>query len=152
MKHRHYNFVSTWHVSAPVGTVEAAILDINSWKQWWDGLEDGRVVTHNGDIVGGVITCTWKSLAGYHLTMRLTITDYLPQQRIVFRSDGDLVGEGSWAFQTTAEGGTQMDIAWNVTTTKTWMNLFGPVLRPLFVQNHHILMCKGEQGLQEYVG
>lgn len=144
--------MSTWHTPGALEEVEATILDIDSWKQWWSGLEEGRVVAYNGGVVvGGVVACTWKSLVGYRLSMRLTITDYKPRQSIEFRSEGDLVGEGSWKFRSLGLTETAMDVTWNVATTKDWMNIFGPVLRPLFVQNHNILMRKGESGLRKYV-
>ena len=36
---------------------------------------------------------------------------------------------------------------WHVQTTKRWMNLLGPVARPVFEYNHDVVMRWGGEGL-----
>ncbi len=151
MKRSEYHFKSTWNSTAHLPVAEQAILDMEGWKQWWSGMVAARTIRHQRAVVGSVVTATWKSMFGYRLAMQLTIIGYVPGQQITFRSSGDLEGEGSWTFRVTSDGGTQMDILWNVTTQKTWMNVLAPFLRPLFVGAHNKLMEQGERGLRRYL-
>ena len=136
---------------APPRQVASAILDVQNWPQWWDGLESATVAEPQADIIGSRIECTWRSLTGYRLTLGIVITTYTPERTIVFTSSGDLVGGGSWTFEPTAEKATKMEIVWQVATEKGWMNLLAPVLRPLFIYSHNLLMRRGERGLRKYL-
>ena len=42
---------------------------------------------------------------------------------------------------------TAVTYEWNVSTTKTWMNLLAPVARPVFAYNHDMVMRWGGEGL-----
>jgi hypothetical protein len=41
---------------------------------------------------------------------------------------------------------------WNVRTTRSWMNLVGPVARPVFRWNHNAVMHRGGEGLANLLG
>ena len=45
-----------------------------------------------------------------------------------------------------------MTYEWNVRTTKAWMNVIGPVARPLFAYNHDVVMRWGGEGLAQRLG
>lgn len=151
MKQNLYHFMNTWHIPVDKITAENAILDMKSWKQWWLGLEKGETTKPKLGIIGTKIRAEWKSMFGYKIGILLTITGYKPGEYITFQSKGDLMGEGSWTYRSARNSGTNMDITWNVSTTKTWMNVFGLVLRPVFVFAHGSLMNQGEQGLNQYL-
>ncbi|HEX8226253.1 MAG TPA: SRPBCC family protein [Candidatus Saccharimonadales bacterium] len=151
MKQRSYDFKSTWLVSVPAEAVEAVLLNLETWTSWWPGLESASVVKPVDEVVGSIITCTWRSPAGYRLHMRMMITEYVPGRYIRFKSVGDLEGQGSWSFISPDGASTRMDIIWQVSTTRPWMNASGPILRPLFVYSHNLLMRRGNKGLQAYL-
>ena len=44
-----------------------------------------------------------------------------------------------------------MRYIWEVDTAKRWMNALAPLLRPLFVWNHHAIMRAGEAGLRRHL-
>ena len=126
-------------------------MDLPGWGNWWPGLEKGEITESRVEIVGTKLNAVWKSMFGYQLKMQLTITGYIPNQKITFQSEGDLIGSGSWAFTSEANGWTRMDIAWNVATQKMWMNALAIFLRPVFIYAHERLMQKGEAGLVRYL-
>ena len=41
---------------------------------------------------------------------------------------------------------------WNVATTKAWMNVMGPIGRPVFRWNHDYVMRAGGRGLARRLG
>ena len=45
-----------------------------------------------------------------------------------------------------------MTYEWNVHTTKAWMNVIGPVAKPLFAHNHDVVMRWGGEGLAQRLG
>lgn len=47
-----------------------------------------------------------------------------------------------------APGGVRLDIELRVVTTRTWMNVAGPLLGPLFRYGHRAIMRRGERGLR----
>jgi hypothetical protein len=145
-----YNFVSHWHIAATVQATEEALLRSEDWVRWWPGLESVELLD-NRIGVGARFACVWSSGVGYRLATVITITDYEPGRAVSFTSQGDLVGEGSFALARTDTTTTEIFICWNVDTTKYWMKLTSSLLRPLFVFSHHRLMNAGEQGLNRYV-
>ena len=148
---KFYNFVSTWHIRSNTAQVASLIVEPASWTSWWPGLLAAQVSDVKDTIIGSHISATWRALAGYKIKLTITITGYEPMQLITFASKGDLVGNGSWTIKPDGQGETKMIILWNVSTTKTWMNVFAPILKPIFIYSHHHLMQKGEQGLNDYV-
>jgi hypothetical protein len=60
---------------------------------------------------------------------------------------GELAGAGRWRFEARGPTTTHVRYEWDIVTTKRWMNLLAPVLRPLFEWNHDIVMEWGRQGL-----
>ena len=151
MKNKNYNFKNIWIVSGNLKDAEAAILDMYSWSKWWEGLIDATITNPDVNVIGTKITAKWKSTFGYQLKTQLTITGYKPGEMIIFNSEGDLRGEGSWSFKALSDTETSMEIIWNVATQKAWMNLFGPLLKPAFIYAHNKLMNEGEAGFRAYV-
>ena len=65
-------------------------------------------------------------------------------------ANGELAGTGRWRFFEGRE--TAVTYEWNVRTTRSWMNLVGPVARPVFRWNHNAVMHQGGQGLADLLG
>jgi hypothetical protein len=146
-----YIFTSDWAIQAPVSRAEHAIIDIAKWHDWWLAVDDIRVLVENDSYVGSEFASTWRSRAGYGLRLRITITEYVPGSYIAFDSAGDLKGSGSWRFTSNSDNCTAMKIDWDVQPTKPWMRLLSPLLRPVFVYNHHLIMEDGERSLNRYL-
>jgi hypothetical protein len=149
MSLHEYSFMSRWVVRAPIKTVGTVLLRHEDWSSWWHGLETVEV-THTSNPIGAEFACTWRSHLGYRLRLVLTVTEYIPNHYIAFTSHGDLVGKGSFDLESHGND-THITILWRVVTTKKWMNLATPLLRPIFVYNHHLLMKQGEAGINAYL-
>ena len=148
--HHDYHFQTIWYINAPRQTVSDALFHEDDWTKWWQGLERAEILNHTmGE--GSEVATTWRSKAGYRLRFTLHITTFRPGQYIAFTAKGDLVGSGDFILEPLANGQTRVTINWRVQTTRIWMKLLAPFLRPVFVNNHHMLMDAGEKGLNAYV-
>lgn len=87
---------------------------------------------------------------GYRLNSDVTVGKIITMKQVTLHSDGDVRGEVTcWLDET--KGQTRVEIDWQVETTKSWMNYLAPLLKPLFIYNHHAVMRSGERGLQQYL-
>ena len=144
-----YTFKSLWRIPASTKRVNDAVLNTGDWTAWWKGLERVEIIKEAHG-AGSIYNCNWRSASGYRLRTTITVTNYEPEKIIEFDSNGDLKGSGSFRMRQTSQG-SSITINWNVSTTKPWMNLVKPLLRPLFEHNHAKLMKSGEAGLQHYL-
>jgi hypothetical protein len=64
---------------------------------------------------------------------------------------GELEGTGHWRLFE-QDGVTAVTYEWDVRTTKPWMNLLGPVAKPVFEYNHDLVMRWGGEGLAQRLG
>jgi hypothetical protein len=149
MSSHDYIFTDTWSINADQRSVWDALGEYQDWASWWGGLERVEMLDERIG-VGSRFRCTWRGDAWYRLRLTLTITLYDDGKRIAFDSDGDLVGKGDFTLHGDAETVTML-INWQVRTVKWWMNMFGPLLRPIFIRNHARIMKSGEKGLQQYM-
>lgn len=141
-----YDFISTWQVSAPVARCWTFLTSPDqTWVEWWPSLRKIEV-QRKSRIVGSVAECVWRSPVGHRLRFVLTVTDVLPVERLVLASCGDLTGTAIIDF-TPAGPGCEITVRWTITTTRRWMNVTAPLLRPVFGWAHHAVMRRGERGL-----
>lgn len=99
---------------------------------------------------GSTFSCDWQAPVGYKLKSDIEIGTIEPRESVQLHASGDLLGTVTCRL---IEHGsrTHIDIDWRVQTTKTWMNVLGPILRPIFIQSHHAVMKSGERGLQKHM-
>jgi uncharacterized protein YndB with AHSA1/START domain len=142
-----YRFVTFWHIEAPLQRVFDAISDSLRWPDWWHGalaVEERAAGATDG--VGAVRRYHWKSRLPYHLSFDARTTRIEPPITLEAVVSGDLEGCGRWSFSH-ENGITSIRYDWHVHTTRPWMNLFAPIARRLFSENHHALMRQGAEGL-----
>lgn len=151
-KNVNYNFTSVWHINSPLAQAEAAIQDVANWPRWWPSLTTVNIQKETTSLIGSEANLSWRAALGYMLQLQITITERKPGSKLAFTSEGDLTGGGEWLF--VGKGSqTAMTINWRVSTTKPWMNLLAPLLKPVFIASHHKVMRDGEKGLNElYTG
>lgn len=145
-----YDFHDEWYINAPLEATWEGVSNSASWQKWWPDLKSAVVTNMDSDIVNSKAKLIWRSKTGYELAHVITIKALTMHKSIEFTSEGDLEGYGSWSFESVG-GATRMEIDWHVETTKSWMNILSPFLRPLFALNHHALMNQGEKGLNKYL-
>ena len=145
-----YNFHDEWDINVPLETAWVLASDPSKWQQWWPGLKNVIITDQKSNVVGSRASLMWRSKTGYKLKHAVTITSIQPRSNIKFNSEGDLKGSGIWKFINQGNQ-THMVIDWHVQTTKVWMNVLAPLLRPIFINNHSALMKRGEAGLNAHV-
>jgi hypothetical protein len=144
-----YEFVTRWHLDAPIERVWDAILHVDRWPSWWEGVRDVRLLAAGSrDRVGSLWRYRWKSVLPYELAFDMRITRVKPPVMLCGAAVGELAGEGLWRLYR-GEEGTLVRYDWNVCTTSPWMNVLAPAARALFAWNHDVVMRQGGEGLAQ---
>jgi hypothetical protein len=101
--------------------------------------------------VGSRHLIEWRSRLPYPLEFEFTVERVERPRLMEGRALGELTGTGRWRLF--EDGGvTAVLYEWNVQTTKRWMNLIGPLARPVFAWNHDVVMGWGGEGLARRLG
>jgi hypothetical protein len=148
-----YAFLTTWLLECSREPVWEAIHDQERWPQWWRGVEEAREVRRgeNGDDIGSVAHMVWRSFLPYRVSFEVTTTRVERPHLLEGHAVGELEGIGRWRLYE-QDGVTAVLYEWNVKTTKPWMNLLAPLLRPAFEWNHDWVMARGGEGIAELLG
>lgn len=142
-----YDFVTIWHIPAPIEAVWDAIYYSEHWPEWWRGLESViELEQGDGDGIGNLRRYSWKGVLPYRLTFDIRTARIENQTLIEGIASGDLEGTGIWKFTGNVDM-TAVSYEWRVQTTKPWMNIMVPLARPLFRWNHDRVMAWGKEGL-----
>jgi uncharacterized protein YndB with AHSA1/START domain len=142
-----YRFVTEWRLRAPLADVWDAIVASEKWPSWWRGvLEVEELQAGDETGVGSRRRYVWRSKLPYTLAFDMETTLVEPMSRLEGRAGGELEGTGVWEF-TEAGNVTTLCYTWSVKTTRPWMNLLAPLLRPAFAWNHDYVMKAGAEGL-----
>lgn len=152
MKLHHYHFTTTWKVDALLEKVWNIIKRPEDWTQWWKGVLKAEIISP-GDIngIGKKHAFIWQNFTPnkLHFTSEVIFIDEL--KCIEAKVEGELEGTGTWHFSNQGKE-TIISFEWKVATTKMWMNIFAPVLKPVFIWNHNWLMKQGEKGIKKVAG
>lgn len=96
--------------------------------------------------MGQVGRYAWRSFIPYAIEFQIRTTRVEHPHLLEGAASGGLEGVGRWRLYE-RDGVTAVLYEWNVATTKRWMNLVGPVARPVFEWNHDWVMRRGGEGL-----
>jgi len=147
-----YDFVTIWHVDAPVEQVFDALSASEKWPEWWQGVEAvEELAPGDADGVGNLRRYTWKSKLPYRLIFDMRTTRVDRPYVLEGVAEGELDGRGLWTL-TPRGNGTEIRYDWRVQTTRLWMNLLAPVAKPIFRWNHDVVMAWGGEGLARRLG
>jgi len=139
----HYQFQSEWVLTAAVGRVFDLACHPEDFSTWWPSVEASQLLEEgDADGVGTRAAYTLRSPLLYSMTFVTTTVEVDRPSRIHALVRGDLVGTGTYLLEGD-EQRTRVRFVWNVSTTRTWMNMFAPLARPLFVWAHKHVMRKG---------
>jgi hypothetical protein len=148
-----YAFLTTWLLESPREPVWEAIHAQEKWPSWWRGVEEATELRHgeDGSGLGSVSRMVWRSLLPYRVCFEVTTTRIEYPTLMEGHAVGELEGTGRWRLYE-QDGVTAVLYEWNVRTTKPWMNLLAPLLRPAFEWNHDWVMRRGGEGISELLG
>ena len=137
---RGYAFSGTWTVDAPVPRVQAVLIDLEHYPEWWPQV---RAVASLGTNDARVLC---RSALPYMLDLRVRAVRREPSCLEV-RITGDLDGMAAWRM-TDLGRRTRLDFVQEV-TVGGWLALVSPVVRPLLRWNHARMMAGCVEGLQD---
>ncbi|MBK8986902.1 MAG: SRPBCC family protein [Chloroflexi bacterium] len=148
----HYLFVTTWKIDTDIENVWRLINEPEVWPTWWPAVESTRQLSPGGeDGIGSRWQFVFVSRLPYKLAFESQITHKEAPFILEGQASGELEGFGRW--ELSQEGSlTTTRYTWNVNTTKTWMNVLTPLLRPLFSWNHNVTMQACSEGMARYLG
>ncbi len=146
-----FTFTTEWQFDSPFELVCDAIIQCQSWPQWWPGAERvEKLVAGDADGIGSVHHFTWKGKIPYRFSFTLRVTRYIPGIMLEGVAEGDVTGTGRWNFMR-ANNITIVHYTWTVSTNRLWMNLLALIAKPIFKWNHDQVMRQGEQGLTHWL-
>ena len=147
-----YNFLSTWLLEAERERVWDVIYDSDTWPEWWQGVtEVERLSDGDPDGLNQRGRYVWRSRIPYPVEFFIRSTQVERPRLLAGEATGGLEGKGVWRLFE-QDGITAVVYAWNVRTTKLWMNLLAPVAKPVFQANHDWVMRSGAEGIAGRLG
>jgi hypothetical protein len=150
MQNSHYQFRSVWKIEASRKEVwQTLAANPFSWPDWWPELKNVHNVNLKKELTGSSFNCDWKA-KGYKLKTNVRVSKLHYLEDVTLQANGDLTGTALCTISE-VDGKTHIEIVMRATTNKRWMNLLSPILRPIFAYNHHLVMRRGERGLQNYL-
>jgi hypothetical protein len=143
----HYRFVTEWQFPYQLVPVWDLVYHMDQWPAWWKYVKRVEKIREgNPDEIGSVRKITWSTALPYSITFDSELTHLELHRRIEGKASGDLTGTGIWTFSSNNQG-TLVRYEWSVMTTRKWMQLLDPLLRPIFAWNHDKVMAAGYEGI-----
>jgi polyketide cyclase/dehydrase/lipid transport protein len=147
----YYEFLSTWCLDAPIDDVWLMLEDAAAYPTWWKGVRTVELLASGDEVgIGEVNRFSWRSVLPYTLAFDMEVTRVDPLRLLEGRATGELDGVGVWRLFSGPCTAVVYD--WRVRTTKAWMNVLGPLVRPGFIWNHDLVMRQGAQGMADALG
>ena len=139
-----FSFHTRWELAAPVAEVQAVLVDLEHYPEWWPQV----VAVAKIDDRNARVLC--RSRLPYTLDLVLTSVREEPHL-LESRIDGDLVGVALWRLQG-ADGTTTLDYTQDVVVAHGVLGLVARVLRPAMAWNHAQMMKGCLAGLRARLG
>jgi uncharacterized protein YndB with AHSA1/START domain len=147
-----YRFLTTWLLERERQAVWDAIYESERWPEWWRGVKTAdRLTAGDEQGLGQIGRYVWRSAIPYAVEFEMVTTRVEEPHLLEGQASGGLEGVGRWRLFE-QDSVTAVVYEWNVQTTKRWMNLIGPIARPVFEWNHDWVMRNGGEGLATLLG
>jgi uncharacterized protein YndB with AHSA1/START domain len=147
-----FHFVTVWKIASPREPVWNAIYAFEDWSKWWRGVEETEVLDRgDANRIGFRTREVWKSKLPYKLRFQTVVDRMEPMSLIEVKAEGELEGTGLMRFAGDGNA-TIFQVDWEVKTTKLWMTILTPILRPLYAWNHSTIMNWGAECLAKKLG
>lgn len=150
-KNSCYMFHNSWKIHAPVELIWNELINYKKWPAWCEGLESIEPLDQYTNLrEGNQIKSMWKGIFPYTITFNAEIRDFILYSFLSFNVTGDLSGKGTCHFLS-CQDVTHIHFTWDVSTTKLWMRMSSPLIRPLFIENHNRIMDQGLTGFKKMI-
>ena len=148
---RRLTYVTEWRLDAPIERVWDALVDVESWPQWWPYVRGVQTLHHGAtNDLGTVRRLQWSSRLPYGFALEVETTEVRMPQRLAGRATGDMAGTGVWELARDGAG-TLVRYTWTLELHTRWMRLSAPFMAPVFRWNHEGVMRSGGQGLARHL-
>ncbi|MBX7110002.1 MAG: SRPBCC family protein [Chitinophagales bacterium] len=143
-----YTFVTVWKLKhTSLAEAWNTIKAVEEWPQWWKGVISVTTIKEgDADCIGKVSRFIFKSVLPYRLVFQLELIRLQHHHFMIGQASGELEGTGTWTFDMDQDV-VRIQYNWNVKTTRAWMNVLAPILKPAFKWNHDVVMRRGWKGL-----
>lgn len=147
----HYQFRSEWALTAPIGRVFELAGHAEQFSAWWPSVTRSRLIEEgDGDGLGLRAAYSLRSPLWYSMSFVTTVVEVDRPSRIHCLVRGDLIGTATYILEGDHQR-TRVRFLWSVSTTKRWMDMFGPLARPLFGWAHGHVMRKGAVAMAQHL-
>jgi uncharacterized protein YndB with AHSA1/START domain len=139
----HYQFETDLVLTAPIEEIFDTVRQVERYHQWWPSVRRSELVTAgDGSGIGHHTSHEIRGPLGYRMRFDLKALEMEYPRRARYLVRGDLIGTATYLLEPT-EGGTLVRFLWNVSTTKRWMTVLGPITRAIFLRSHSAVMREG---------
>lgn len=141
-----YEFVTKWILDGTTAQRVYETLSSRAYGEWWEGVTVQVLEEGDEQGLGELRESVFTTKLPYKLRFQSRWTKLERPSVIEMEAFGELEGTGRYDITQTGSR-TEVVYTWKVRTTKAWMNVFAPLMKPLFVWNHDQVMHRGAVGL-----
>ncbi|HEV7912462.1 MAG TPA: SRPBCC family protein [Albitalea sp.] len=146
-------YVSHWHLAAPLPAVWAALTEVEQWPRWWRHVRSVQTLRRgDADGLGAVRRIAWSSRLPYGFTLDVACDRVEHHRLLQGAATGDLAGVGVWELAADGDHATRVRYTWRLALNTRWMRLVAPLMSPAFRWNHEGVMHAGALGLAQHLG
>ncbi|MUT68310.1 SRPBCC family protein [Paenibacillus sp. NEAU-GSW1] len=142
-----YNFETNWKFEADIEQVWGLIAGFK-YDEWWSGVKAEPLQSGLPNGIGEKYRYEFRTKMPYRLSFEAEVIVKEAPRKMEIRSTGELEGRGEWTL-TQSGSVTHVRYIWQVNTNKAWMDVLAPLLKPVFVWNHDLVMKEGERGMSK---
>jgi hypothetical protein len=141
-----YRFVTKWLLKGTTPENAWEVLKDSNYGDWWHGVTVHVLEPGDEHGLGELRESLFKTKLPYTLSFKSRVSTLERPSVIEMQAYGELEGTGRYDIRQTNDE-TEILYTWDVRTTKSWMNLMAPLMRPMFEWNHGQVMHEGAIGL-----
>ncbi len=122
----------TEHFALPPEQMWAEMTNVARFEQWWQWLRDLDLV-RGGIVTGGGMSFGIVSPLPYSLTISVDFKEVVPEKRIVADVSGDLRGTAGLVLREAEDGGSDLDLSWDLEPTQRPLRALVRIARPFIL-------------------
>lgn len=143
----HYQFETELVLTAPMDEIFETVRHVERYHEWWPSVRRSELVTAGNEAgIGHHTSHMIRGPLGYRMRFDLKAIEIEHPRHARYLVRGDLIGTATYLLEPSAEG-TLVRFLWNVSTTKRWMAMLGPITRATFLWSHSAVMREGARAM-----
>jgi uncharacterized protein YndB with AHSA1/START domain len=143
----HYQFETELVLTAPIEEIFETVRHVERYHEWWPSVRRSELVAAGNESgIGHHTSHVIRGPLGYRMRFDLKAIEMEHPRHARYLVRGDLIGTATYLLEPTDEG-TLVRLLWNVSTTKRWMAMLGPITRSTFLWSHSAVMREGAKAM-----